>query len=114
MRVWLNIVGLIAISIPFIVVWLTPSGIISTVALAICALCGVIYLCFFIRKVSREIWVWLKPSISREQALEIARQECLRRGWPWHSVRIARKLNGYWVHTSVGYRWGGAVINVIS
>lgn len=51
--------------------------------------------------------------ISREAALEIARQECGRRGWPWQEpVHVEEGLRSYVVRTNMQMRGGNCAIRI--
>ena len=45
----------------------------------------------------RMIFFMHPPQISKEQALELARKECERRGWEFKDPQIEEQLRGWWV-----------------
>ena len=52
-------------------------------------------------------------SISRTQAISIARSECERRQWAWLEPVKAQSGDKVWIiHTSWGYRGGNAKISI--
>jgi hypothetical protein len=60
---------------------------------------------------------WLRPTITREDALSIARTECESRGWPWHEpvAVLGHRLGcvGRWtVCTNRGSRGYNARISI--
>jgi hypothetical protein len=52
--------------------------------------------------------LFLPPAtVTRAEAQEIARSECLKQGWPWNTpVRISEGLTRYYVMTNANYRGG--------
>ena len=54
---------------------------------------------------------WLMPfhsgAVSREQAVEIARKECIERGLPWREpIKVYRHYGGWAVWTFANHRGG--------
>jgi len=65
----------------------------------------------------RGILGWLakvaNPAVSREQALDIARRECERRGLPWQEpVRVMSELADWAVWTHADHRGGNVRVIV--
>jgi hypothetical protein len=51
--------------------------------------------------------------MTKEQAKDLAHQECLRQGWPWEEpVSVQWGIWTYWVWTSATTRGGNASITV--
>ena len=56
----------------------------------------------------------IRPAtITREQALAIARAECERRGYAWEEpVLLEERLREYWIMTRADHRGGNVLIDV--
>jgi len=45
-----------------------------------------------------------QPRITKDEALEIARQECERRGWGWRNPHVTEELKTWLIWTMGGMR----------
>ena len=54
-----------------------------------------------LREFITDIRVWFRPPVSRGQALEIARQECLRKGWDSESIILERGFCHYYAYVNM-------------
>lgn len=53
------------------------------------------------------------PAVDRLKALELARQECERREWPWtEPVLVRRTLGGWRIKTNADARGGNVNITI--
>jgi len=54
-----------------------------------------------------------QPTVSREEVLEIARNKCDKRSWPWDEpVHVQENLRDYWVFTNTHARGENVSITV--
>lgn len=67
------------------------------------------------KKLLRMILGQPAPQVSRFDALELARAECERRGWPWNEpVHLTEHLTRYTVWTNAEFRGANCVISIDS
>jgi hypothetical protein len=56
-----------------------------------------------------------KPAITSEYALEIAREECRKRGWPWvDPVVVTEELRSWRIWTNAEHLGGNVIIRINS
>ena len=52
------------------------------------------------------------PTVTRADAIDIAKSECIRRGWPWREpVRFQEELTSYRITTNARFKGGN--VNIV-
>jgi len=53
------------------------------------------------------------PTIDRDRAIELAKQECFRQHWPWKEpVRVEEGWKSYTIRTNTHMRGGNVIVRV--